>query len=480
MHERAGIPSASAGLGTGKEQAMRDLNSLIFKYTVVSVLEEKFEEARRKYSHSESMLKYLKSLEKRKEKICRAFTQANFSFNHTTTQRGEGWNDKLKGHAALKAKLMQATLPELLDHIDAICADASNKALKLLEKVRKDDDRVSPSYKEEVRKSLELSTLTTSSCEKVDNLDAQYIVTQTNGEKFVVNLKSKIMHRGELFEIPTCSCGYYMSSFRQCRHIVKALVVSSDPSRSTTLADLIAPMNIHPFHLTQLHPLWSQAVSNVHRTDYNDLPQVNRLIASSNAVVQSSDSANDGNNGAACPDEFYVYRGKKKVPSEHKVRHSTLKETFSKTAQLAVNLGDAETFQLFHARMLQCQKEVRDIIGRKSNTTASLNTQVPLPLPPPMPASNKKESLKNASTNNSRLNTSSSSGEAKKSTNRRQPKKRPPPTLNCPQCELLSKLHNISVVYNDHSLESCTRKDIFEQYFSNTVKPTADGMHEAV
>ena len=33
-----------------------------------------------------------------------------FSFNHTSTQRGEGYDDRLKGHADLKAMLSQADL----------------------------------------------------------------------------------------------------------------------------------------------------------------------------------------------------------------------------------------------------------------------------------------------------------------------------------------------------------------------------------
>ena len=471
LHERQAIPSATAGIGGDRDQAMRDLNAFIFKYTSVSVLEAKFAEARTKYAHCAATLKLIDSLYGKKEKLCRAFTQAIFSYNHTTTQRGEGFNDIIKGHASLKAKLSDATLIELIDRFDAIIADAFNKSLNSLTKIRQNDERVAPSYTAEVAKSLELSALSVKSCEKVDGSEAQFLITRTNGDIFVVDLKTKVMHRGEIFVIPTCSCGYWHSSLRLCRDIVKALVISSELSRTVTLKDLIVVTNIHPFHLAQFHPMWPQAVRKANRVDYDDLPQIKRILAGGAVNASSStesESTNNNGNGAGCPDKFYTYKGKKKIPPMNKIRYAQLNEVFKKTADLAVNQGNGETFQHFHARMLQCQKEMRDMITSFTNGVLSIGHQIPLP--PHMPASNKAERRKSDTTNNSRLSNSSSNG-TKKAAKKKQPKKQP---QTCPQCELLVKQANLSVAYNDHSLEQCQRVDLFKQYVLN-LKPEAGG-----
>lgn len=453
---------------------MRDLNAFIFKYTSVSVMEEKFDEARQKYGHCAATLKFIDSLYEKKEKLCRAFTQDLFSFNATTTQRGEGYNDRLKGHTSLKAKLSDASLPELIDRFDAITLDTCNKALESLTKVRQNDDRVTESYKTEVGKSLELSALSVKSCEKVEGSEAQYLSTRTNGEIFVVDLKTKIMHRGEFFAIPTCSCGYYCSSFRICRDIVKALVVSSELPRSVTIEDLIVPANIHPFHLAQFHPMWPQAVRKANRADYDDLPQIKRILGGDavDAPSPSTGSTSTDNNGGACPDEFYTYKGNKKVPPTMKARYAKLNEVFKKTADFAVNKGNKETYQHFHARLLQCQKELMDMITKVTDGVFSISDQIPLP--PSMSASNKAQRRKDDATNNSRLNTSSSSG-TKKAAKKRQPKKQQVQT--CPQCELLVKEANLSVPYNDHSYEQCPRVDLFKQYIQEG--KSKEGTHEA-
>ena len=158
----------------------------------------------------------------------------------------------------------------------------------------------------------------------------------------------------------------------------------------------------------------------------------------------------------------------KKIPPMNKIRYAQLNEVFKKTADLAVNQGNGETFQHFHARMLQCQKEMRDMITSFTNGVLSIGHQIPLP--PHMPASNKAERRKSDTTNNSRLSNSSSNG-TKKAAKKKQPKKQP---QTCPQCELLVKQANLSVAYNDHSLEQCQRVDLFKQYVLN-LKPEAGG-----
>lgn len=462
QHARQDIPSATAGLGNSKEQAMRDLNALIFKYTSVSALEAAFEDCRCKYGHSAATSKMIESLNDIKQKLCRAYTQNLFSYNHTSTQRGESFNDTLKGHGHLKAQLSDASLPVLIDRLDAIALDKNNKALDVLTKVRQDDERVTPSYKTEVEKSLELSALTIKSCDKVDGSESQYISTRTNGDQFVVDLKTKIMHRGEIFVIPTCSCGYWRSCFRLCRDIVRALVISSELNRSVKVKDLIVVVNIHPFHLVQFHPIWRQAVRRTKRADYNDLPQINRILGGGNAEASASASIatpDNNGNGTACPDKFYTLKGR--IPPLHKARIGKLNEVFKVTSELAVNKGNAETFQHCHARLLQCKKEITDMISSVTNGVLSITDQIPLP--PQMRASNKTARSKADATNNSRLTVSSSTPATK---SKRSAKKKPAvkQTANCSQCELLVTQTKLMISYNDHSIDQCPYEDLFVKY----------------
>ena len=99
-HECNAIPSASAGHGNKHHECMSDLNALIYRYTSVNKLEEKFTECKIKYGHVQATAKFLDSLEENKKKLCRAYTQYIFSANHTTTQRGEGYNDLIKGKSS--------------------------------------------------------------------------------------------------------------------------------------------------------------------------------------------------------------------------------------------------------------------------------------------------------------------------------------------------------------------------------------------
>ena len=104
-----------------------------------------------------TLTKFLNSLERNKKLLCRAHTQVYFSYNHTTTQRGEGYNDRLKGHGTLKKVLSDASLPAFIDRVDAIALDTNHKSIDILTKVRTANERVTPAYKEEVEASLKLS-----------------------------------------------------------------------------------------------------------------------------------------------------------------------------------------------------------------------------------------------------------------------------------------------------------------------------------
>lgn len=77
------------------DECKRDLSALIFRHQNVQELSEKFNECRSKYGDKPQAKKFIGTLKdkNKKEKLCLAYTQWMFCFNHTSTQRGEGYND---------------------------------------------------------------------------------------------------------------------------------------------------------------------------------------------------------------------------------------------------------------------------------------------------------------------------------------------------------------------------------------------------
>ena len=262
-HECNQIPGVCAGLGNRRDSAMADLNALIYKYTSTKVWEDKFGQLRSNYSDQIAVSKFLASLWDNKEKLCRAWTQHVFSFNHTTTQRGEGYNDRIKGHRDLITMLTNANLVKLHDHINTITLQTDQKAMDQLATIRQQGKRWSPLYETEVEQSMKLALQVTS----VNKVAAEgglvtYEVTDRDGAKSVVGLDTKIVHLGHVYIVPTCTCGYWRSSFRMCKCIVKVL--------ASEQRDVLHVKNVHPYHLVQLHPLWNQALLKAKRADYSD------------------------------------------------------------------------------------------------------------------------------------------------------------------------------------------------------------------
>ena len=123
----------------------------------------------------------------------------------------------------------------------------------------------------------------TTKCSSIEHIKVSvYEVTDREGIKSRPNLKTKIVHRGIVYVIPTCSCGYWCSSFRLCKCIVKALVEVGNGEA------ILVPKNVHPYYLVQNHPCWPRSLEKAGRRDYEDLPQLSldsRLSESSCRVL---------------------------------------------------------------------------------------------------------------------------------------------------------------------------------------------------
>ena len=277
-HESTAIPGASAGHGDKHQQCMCALNALIYRYTSIEKLEEKFEECRVKYGHVAATAKFLKSLQGNKKKLCRAYTQYIFSFNHTSTQRSEGFNDRIKGKKDMIAFLTNANLVSLHDHIYRLSIETDAKCVKELVKIRKADKRWAPVYESEVETSIMLCTMNVTACEIVD--ESIYTVTDDDDVTSTVNLDTKIVHRGHVYIIPTCTCGYWCSSFRMCKCIIKALRADK--------RDVWIVTNIHPIHLVQFHPMWPEALNNARRQDYDDFSHLSMAARLGESAINLS------------------------------------------------------------------------------------------------------------------------------------------------------------------------------------------------
>lgn len=92
-----------------------------------------------------------------KTKLCRVHTQFVFRFLHTSTQRSECSNNKIKGHTDLKDMLADADLVTLHEHLMSLSMYNDNKALTELFKLCKSEKQWSESYETYVQKSTELA-----------------------------------------------------------------------------------------------------------------------------------------------------------------------------------------------------------------------------------------------------------------------------------------------------------------------------------
>ena len=378
-----------------------------------------------------------------------------------------GHNDRLKGHTDLKAMLSDADLVTLHDHVKAIEIDVGGKVLKTLMKCRRDEKRVAPICERAVEKSLQMSTLHVRSCDKVEGTVSEYKVVRRDSTIVVVNLDTKIVHRGQVFVIPTCTCGYWCSSFRICMDIAKALIEDGRKIWSIN--------NIHPVQLVQLHPLWPDAIRKCKLEDYKDLPQIDALLEGEKGDKSIVPAAKAGTTAAVCPNEFYEFKkGKKKVPTSTRERARKIQQAAGALVKAAVNNGDEHTFQLALARVLQATKECMDMTGATTNAAAYCDNDV-LPLPP---AARVGTRSKSDGTNHSRLNNASSSSSTTTTKRNRRRKKPDTQQQECPKCQLLVRIHKHSL-NAQHSFETCPNQNIFDQYFMNGGK-SEDGLQEAV
>lgn len=134
-HETTELPTACQGQ-EHYDACFSDLSKLVYTYKKIDQLEAKIQECRQKYGHLPNTEKYIDKIDQDKEKICRAYTQNIMTYNHTTTARGEGFNDRIKGHRDLIPMLAEADLLKLHDHLTRLVNETEATIIKVLVKLR--------------------------------------------------------------------------------------------------------------------------------------------------------------------------------------------------------------------------------------------------------------------------------------------------------------------------------------------------------
>ena len=276
-HESEGILSAGSGLnGDLKTAFMKDMNAMIYSITSIEKLSEKFASAYSAYGHHSPAKTFMDTLFSLREKLCQAHTQYTFSMLHTTTQLSEGTNASIKGNnTELKTFLADQNLITLHERVSYVNLKDDVRALKELTEARANNKRVSKYYERHVEKSKAMVMDKIQGCDEIKP-DHEYLVKRFDGTSHVVNLKSKIVHLGRVYTIPTCTCGFWCSSMIPCMCIAKAL--------NSRGKEILAVENVHPYYLLQLHPLWPDALKRLKRADYDSGSNNGEMKGKANSV----------------------------------------------------------------------------------------------------------------------------------------------------------------------------------------------------
>ena len=85
-HKTTSIFPASAGLNEPlKTEFAKDIYKLIYEIDDRKELQQKITSCLATYSQSEAAVKFIRSIDEVKDKLCRAYTQDIFTMNRTTT-----------------------------------------------------------------------------------------------------------------------------------------------------------------------------------------------------------------------------------------------------------------------------------------------------------------------------------------------------------------------------------------------------------
>lgn len=348
-HESKAFTTSAGGLNGNAHHYLKDMNAILYEtFHTVEELDKKISDARTKYGHNANSLKHINKVSELRDKLCATIMQSVFSFGHTATCRGEGWNSVLKGRGQLKEYIAQANLMTLFNLIDRFAREQDRRALQVLISLRRSGKRWTDYYQGrlDIAERMAGRITCTLATEGIPNV---FTATDIDGKTSTVNLSTPVIHRGIKYVIPTCTCGEYMSWFMMCGCIVRACNVAGVEYKVVT--------NIHPVHLPQHHPMWPNALRACNMEDYNDIPQVLPSAQSSDLGSRTTTRGNS-TDGTVLPTAFYN-KFDRKMPTKRSEQIVELRKLFNEVADFAINKGDADTFKILHCRLTQAKHEVK-------------------------------------------------------------------------------------------------------------------------
>eukprot|EP00956_Cyclotella_meneghiniana_P040906 scaffold208915_cov40-Cyclotella_meneghiniana.AAC.2 len=265
-HKSANIMAATKGLTEGLGQEfVKEINAILYEDVSEESLQGMIDNAKHKFStKAEKAKNFIEGIDSQQAKVCYAHVKFTFSVGHVSTQRGESQNSAIKSNGVddVVKYLHGANLAEMHTHVDSVHRKQLRNAAELLGKLRLNGCRVSDFFKAHLDKSIRLSALNVISIER--NVNGLYKVEDSDGNTNIVNLSTKIVHRGNVYTIYSCQCAFWSSRFIPCKCIVRACNVGR--------MKVDAIQHIHPYWHIQRHPCWGMSLDVVKLEDYNDFP----------------------------------------------------------------------------------------------------------------------------------------------------------------------------------------------------------------
>ena len=496
LHKTTNIFSSRGGLG-GKlgDEYVEDMYDAIYGDHTKEELDELLQTCMDRYGHETKPHNFIKSVIEKKEKVCHTYMKFTFSHGHTTTARSEGQNAAVKAHGKLVAFLSKATLYEMHHQIvETLSRKQRRRAIKELGELRIKGCRTSEYYRSLLEDSIKQCTLKVESCEKPQGTDERspnnekgggafgiYVVKDVDGNISFVNVKTRVIHRGQLYLICSCTCSFWMSRKVHCKCIVAACKCAK--------IDVFHISTVHPIFHIQRHPCWKDALTTVCMEDYKDFEFHNspsmiatkKIISESGSIVGGDDSLIP----KQIPLQSRFFEKVDFIPPRTAERISNIRGLWDQM-ETKIELGNGHVYQRAYARMLMLLNELDGVIDN--------NTGEALDIRRPATKKEKKRSSKKDLENKSPLvyrqkgrNSSKSGGgkgrggsgkkrSSKTSSNTRRKRQNTTTSnerLSCFMCAMLVQKTN-QMLRTDHDASDCPNYDEYQEACAGAIANDGD------
>ncbi len=164
-------------------------------------------------NESDTIKRFIQSLNDDKLKIARSFTDKLFSAGSKSNQRSESANWSIKS----SGNLHKNSLYDLLQHLETVDIDSKEKTIKSIEQCIRNSQFCSDWVNDKI--SAQVQEVHSCKLNSGFGLNGEMLVYDTPlNEHYTV-----IVSVGEHYQPPTCNCRFFTSSYLICKHIVAVL-----------------------------------------------------------------------------------------------------------------------------------------------------------------------------------------------------------------------------------------------------------------